>query len=325
MTPRILCTSWLLAASVLFAQAADPAAELASFSAFPSIDLPALAKGEIKSQRSPGAGGRTLAVQSVYVVPGTPAQAAEALRRFNPQRHSELKVYLHSEFSGAPAASTFSALRSAPNNSAVQAWIKHTNTKAASIQLTSAEAAKAPSEASTEAVGAFWAEVLAKRAGEFASGGIGRVAAYETGGNNVRPGAELSSLLRSQGNLQKHFGGLVASTVESGGGKPVLSWELFEADDEAVASLGAFYVRPQAGGAVQAVDCGYYSGGGYFVSLTLFQMWPVEIEGKPSTLVFRADLVSSAQLGALRGVERMGAESLMQKKIKRGITLVRGR
>lgn len=324
MSPRSLCLLPLFAAAALTARAADPAAELASFSAFPTVDLAALGKGEIKTQRSPGGSGRMLAVQSVYAVPGTPAQAAEAIRRFNPQRHSELKVYLHGEFSGSPSTGTFAALKSAPNNGPVQAWVKNTVAKAATVQLTNADALKAPAEASIETVGGFWAEVLAKRAGEFASGGIGRVAAYQNGGNSIAPGAELSALMRSQDKLQRHFGSLLNATVE-GGGRPVLSWELSEADDEAIASLGAFYLRPQAGGVVQAVDCGYYAGGAFLVSISLYQMWPVDIEGKPSTLVFRADLVSSAQLGSLRGVERMGAESLMQKKIKRSITLVRGR
>ncbi|MBS0658878.1 MAG: hypothetical protein JSR82_11625 [Verrucomicrobia bacterium] len=322
MSPRRLCLALLFATASLTASAADPAAELASFSAFPTVDLAALGKGEVKTQRS-GSSGRTLAVQSVYAVAGTPAETAEALRRFNPQRYSDLKVYLHAEFSGSPSAATFSALRNPPNNSPVQAWIKQTNAKASTLQLTAADLAKAPSEASASAVGGFWAEVLAKRAAEFASGGIGRVAAYETSG--TRPAAELAAMLGAQDKLKSRFGSLISSTVESGGGRPTLSWDLSDADDEAIVSLGAFYVRPQAGGAVQAVDCGFYASGGYFASLTLFQMWPVEIDGKPSTLVFRADLVSSAQLANLRGVERLGAESLMQKKIKRSIALTRGK
>lgn len=321
MSLRPFSLALLFAAATLAARAADPAAELASFSAFASVDLAALGKGEVKTQRN-GGSGKTMAVQTVYAVAGSPAEAVEALRRFNPQRHSDLKVYLHADFTGTPSAATFGALRSAPGNSAVQTWIKHTNAKAASLQLTSADLAKAPSEATAAAVGGFWAEVLAKRAGEFLSGGIGRVAPYET--NGTRPAAELAAMLGSQDKLKSHFGSLIASTVESGG-RPTSSWELSEADDEAVASLGAFYARPAAGGGMQAVDCGYYASGGYFVSLTLYQMWPVEIEGKPSTLVFRADLVSSAQLGALRGVERLGAESLMQKKIKRSVALVRGK
>jgi hypothetical protein len=52
-------------------------------------------------------------------------------------------------------------------------------------------------------------------------------------------------------------------------------------------------------------------------------MWPVTVDGKASTLVWRGDLISSAELASLHGVERLGSESAMMKDISKAITLFR--
>jgi len=87
-------------------------------------------------------------------------------------------------------------------------------------------------------------------------------------------------------------------------------------------TLGASYSRG-AGGTYQAADVLYYASGGYYVALTLHQLWPVTVDGKPSTLVWRGDMISSASLGSLRGVERLGSESVMMKNITKAVTLFR--
>jgi hypothetical protein len=52
-------------------------------------------------------------------------------------------------------------------------------------------------------------------------------------------------------------------------------------------------------------------------------MWPVQVEAKASTLVWRGDLVSAASLGELHGVERLASESAMKKDISKAINLFR--
>jgi hypothetical protein len=52
-------------------------------------------------------------------------------------------------------------------------------------------------------------------------------------------------------------------------------------------------------------------------------MWPVDVGGKPSTLVWRGDMTSSAEIGDLRGMERMGSESSLMKDVGRAIRLFR--
>jgi hypothetical protein len=51
-----------------------------------------------------------------------------------------------------------------------------------------------------------------------------------------------------------------------------------------------------ANGSFQAADILYYASGGYYVGLTLYQMWPVDKGGKTSTLLWRGDFISSATI-----------------------------
>src|SRR6266498_5196881 len=87
---------------------ADAVSELASFSIFDKVDLAQLAKSDVKTAHAPPMKNpRFLAVQSCYVAPGSPAQQIEALRRWNPAKYRELKVFLHSDLPSNPAPANF--------------------------------------------------------------------------------------------------------------------------------------------------------------------------------------------------------------------------
>src|SRR5438874_3536863 len=84
---------------------ADPVSELASFSIFDKVDLAQLAKSDVKTAHGPPMSNpRFLAVQSCYVAPGSPDGQIQALRRWDPTRHRELKVFLHSDLPSNPTA-----------------------------------------------------------------------------------------------------------------------------------------------------------------------------------------------------------------------------
>ena len=128
---------------------------------------------------------------------------------------------------------------------------------------------------------------------------------------------ELSNVvLRQQEKIRKQFASLL-------GGKPEQYWELVEIEEKGVLSLGASYSRATSGGGFQAADVLYYASGGYYAGVTLYQMWPVTVDGKPSTLVWRGDLISSPELAGLRGVERLGSESSMIKDVSKSIRAFR--
>jgi hypothetical protein len=309
----------------------DAASELAGFSVFDKIDINDLAKSDVETVRGPPMGGRLLSVQSCYVVPGSPARQIEALRRWDPTKHRELKVFLHSDLPVTPIAANFARLKNAPDNGPVNALVSNTQKLSADLQISRDEAKKFSASASgggamPASVAAFWTDVLVARAKSFISGGTSAEPSYDHSGEPIRVSEELNGLLKQQGKIRRQFSGFLGETgIGRGAGalKPELYWELLDVDDQGVLTLGASYNRAGSGGTHQAADVLYYASGGYYVALTLYQMWPVSVEGKASTLVWRGDMISSASLASLHGVERLGSESAMMKDISKAITLFR--
>jgi hypothetical protein len=311
---------------------ADAVSELAAFSIFDKVDLAQLAKSDVKTAHGPPMGNpRFLSVQSCYVASGSPAQQIEALRRWDPTRHRELKVFLHSDLPGNPSAANFSKLQNAPDNGPVRSFVSVTQKLSPELQISKDEAKKfspagAGGGAMPAAVAKFWSDVLAARTHSFSSGGTSAQPPYDHGGQAIRVSDELNGLLRQQEKIRRQFSGFLGNTgIGRGAGSlsPELYWELLDVEDQGVVSLGTYYNRGGAGGSYQAADVLYYASGGYYVALTLYQMWPVNVEGKASTLVWRGDMISAASLGSLHGVERLGSESVMMKDISKAVTLFR--
>ena len=94
-------------------------------------------------------------------------------------------------------------------------------------------------------------------------------------------------------------------------------------DDQGVVTLGASYSRSGANGPYQAADALLLCQRRLYVALTLYQMWPVTVEGKASTLVWRGDMISAPSLASLHGIERLGSESVMMKQISKSVALFR--
>ena len=330
ITPVAVLLLMLLARSTI--ARADAVSELAAFSIFDKVDLAQLANSDVKTAHGPPMGNpRFLSVQSCYVASGSPAQQIEALRRWDPTRHRELKVFLHSDLPGNPSAANFSKLQNAPDNGPVRSFVSATQKLSPELQISKDEARKfspagAGGGAVPTAVAKFWSEVLAARTHSFSSGGTSAQPPYDHGGQAIRVSEELNGLLRQQEKIRRQFSGFLGNTgIGRGAGSlsPELYWELLDVDDQGVVSLGAYYNRGGGGGIYQAADVLYYASGGYYVALTLYQMWPVNVEGKASTLVWRGDMISAASLGSLHGVERLGSESVMMKDISKAVTLFR--
>src|SRR6516165_1523373 len=146
---------------------ADPLSELASFSIFDKVDLAQLAKSDVKTAHGPPMkNSRFLAVQSCYVAPGSPAQQIEALRRWNPTKYRELKVFLHSDLPSNPGPANFEKLKNAPDNASVRAFVAATQRLSPELQISKEEAKRFSAAAGggggviPTAVVAFWTDVL---------------------------------------------------------------------------------------------------------------------------------------------------------------------
>ena len=320
-------------AEAAFPAPADPVSELGSFSVFSGVDPAQLLKGDVKTARGPAMSeARALSVQSCYVVGGPPAKALAALQAWDASRHSELKILLHSDLPASPSAANFSRLDAVPNNGPVRALAEATAKMSPEVQISGDEAKKftaasagAGKGALPEDVRAFWAATLSGRVQDFVAGGASRQSAYDHTGQNVRPGEEFASLLRQQEKIRRQFADFLGESGVSGGRgslKKDLYFELLNVDDDGVLTLGSFSSKP-AGSGFQAADVSYYASGGYYVALTLYQMWPVDIGGQPATLVWRGDLISAASLASLHGMEKLASESAMMKDVSKAVNLLK--
>jgi hypothetical protein len=325
---RLLLTFVLMLVLKEITARADALSELARFSVFDKIDIADLAKGNVKTMHGPPMSGRFLSVQSCYVVPGSPAQHVEAISKWNPTKHRELNVFLHADLPTSPTPENFSKLKDAPSNGAVSSFVSATEKLKSELQISKEEAKKfsggGGGKMSPEIV-KFWSEVLAARARNLVSGGTATQPPYNNGGDTIRVNDELNSLLKQQDKIRKQFANFLGDTgIGRGAGslKPDLYWELLDVDDNGVVTLGASY-KAKGEQSYQAADVLYYASGGFYVGLTLYQLWPVDVSGKPSTLVWRGDFTSSASLESLHGVERLGSESAMMKDIAKAVTLFR--
>ncbi len=302
--------------------AADPMSEMAEFSVFGKVDLAELAQGGVKTATgAPMNTARYLSAQSCFIIPKPPDQVLAAMKRFDPTAHRELKVYVHSDLPASPSAANFAKLNSLPENSAVKTLSAATKAMAPDLQVSRAEAQK---YSAGQPVFAFWADLLAKRAQDYAAGGAARQAPYDHSKNAVEPGQELAGLMKQQPKVNRQFGGFLGATGLLGGKGSLQAeryWELLEVEDVGVLTLGASYNRSTPGGGAQVVDGFYYASGGYNVALSLYQLWPVNPGGRASTLVWRGDFISANSLGDLHGIERLASESAMRKDISKAATV----
>ena len=323
---RTLFLACLIAISAFSVQAADPATELASFSVFDKVDVAALASGDPMVAHGIPTGGRYISAQGCFVVAAPPLRVAEAMHNWNPSRHSELKIAIHSDLPSSPKPANFSRLSAPPDSGAVRFLVSATQKASTDLQISKDEAKKLSTATSGTGlmpppVAAFWSDLLSNRARAYSSGGSTAQPSYDNTSQAVRPADEFNGLMRQQDKVRKQFAGFIDSTgIGRGSGsiRPDLYWELLSADEQGVLTLGASYRRSGPNGTFQAADALYYASGGFYVGLTLYQMWPVEVGGRPSTLVWRGDFISSAAVAGLHGIERVASESSMMRDISRG-------
>jgi hypothetical protein len=315
---------------------ADPITELRSLSVFKNADLAKLAAGDVLASQGPGMrfarGGST---ESAYIVRAPVKTTVGLLQQWRPTQHPELRVYIQGDVPTRATPNEFQNLASAPSNSSVKAFVEATEKlpgDASKLQLSNAEVKQYAGGGSSSGgtipspVVAFWSQVLAQRVKSFVSGGLAAQPPYQTSGSNVAAAEEVAHLLEERGSVRSQFSSLISSTAIGGGRgslTPALTWDLFHGGARgsvslAAVSLDAFYARP-AGDGWQTADLGFYSSGGYYVAVTLHQLWPVQVNGSEATLVWRVDLVSSAALGSLRGAERLGSGAAMMREIQTNV------
>jgi hypothetical protein len=303
---------------------ADAAGDLARYSVFSQVDPSSLAGGKVLSARGPALGfPRDLSIQAVYLIHAPVARTLEMHKQWDATRHPELRVYLHHDLPSHPAIGDFTL--PVPNNSAVRTLADVTEKlpNLGGLQLSKAEAGmfKGPGGGGgfPPAVRDFWREVLAGRWSAFNQHGLSGVPPYDSSEGSARVADEVSRLLREQPKVRAAFRPVIDQSPLGGGSGslPLGSyWELFDVEGQAAFSLGAA-CSVQSADSAQLLDLQYYASGGYYAYVTLYQMWPVTVAGKPATLVWRVDSISSLSLSDLGPFDRMGSSAAMMKDIQR--------
>jgi hypothetical protein len=101
----------------------------------------------------------------------------------------------------------------------------------------------------------------------------------------------------------------------SGETQGTLYWELLETNDHGVLSLGLFLMDQNG----RSIESSYYASSETYFSVTFRQVWHLEVDGKPASLVWRAECASSPHLENAKAVERIAARAIMTKNLKHEI------
>ncbi|MGC3991146.1 MAG: hypothetical protein QM796_15990 [Chthoniobacteraceae bacterium] len=298
---------------------ADAISELAAVSVFEKVD-PAQGLKPVAARGPKLSDPRDITVQAWCTVPVPLAQAVADFQRWDAQPHPDLGNYSCSTIPASAAPSDFSGLAAAPSNSYVKAFDAATAKLPGgdgTLQLASGDTAKYAAAAGSKGGAisaksvAFWAEILSGRVRAFSSGGISSQPSYVEGSQTVRPVAEITRLLGEQPAVHQQFAGLMDGSAQ-------LTWNLFKTERQAALTLAAGWSKMEGDG-WRHLSVNFYSSGGFYALIEFTQFWPVTVNGREMTLIWRGEAVSSGEVESLRGVERMGASATTMKEARRSL------
>jgi hypothetical protein len=335
-----LRASALLLVAIFFGSPlrADLNSDLA-FTAFSNVDLNALAGGTVLQAR----GGllsfpRGITSQSLYIIDALPPEVAGKLVHWNPGSHPELKVWLHhSALHVPPTTADFADLNTLPDNSSVKFQLDSTanlDPNHPAFQLGKDEAQLIATDAAQEKdpkalFVKAWSQILAGRINSFLGGHAASDVDTASDGD-VHPLSDVKSLLHSDikvyGQYQRLLNQTPAKALAGASGVKLapadLYYECFDVEGSAALGTGAVY-QATYGTSIQSADIEFYVNSGIFAEIELEQMWPVMVNGKTETLVWRDDLVSAPNIAYLHGTERLASVMIMLQDTKQGVEAFR--
>ena len=302
------------------------------WTAFAGKDLSPLANGQVLQER----GGlidfeRGVTAQSLYFIEQPPMVVEQKLEAWNPANHKELNVWLHEALPLNPTLNDFAGLSGLPDNKSVNNMVKAVygyNSNSDSLQLNSAEQAlveKGRGQGqSKEFIVSTWSQILLGRVDSFLKNQLGD-AKYDSTAGTIFPFGEAKALLRSDPKIFGEFHPVLKSTPVYGGTglKPShLYYECFDIESEACFGTGAVYLV-NSPTSIKRADVEYYVSNGIYTSVEMEELWPITIGGKNGTLVWRTDMVSTANVAYLHGTERLASGMLMLQDVRQAVDAFR--
>ena len=329
----IFLTVGFYGALSLAALAADaaPAESLRSFSDFQQIDLHRLLNGDVLSERGSlmdFANG--ISAQTCFATSLSAEETAKRLQLWDPSPHGELKVFAFHALHIPCELADFRQLDFKTGQRPVRWLLDKTvaaTTAKSDLNLTRNELEElvgcVKKSADPQQVSECWAELLLGRAKVFQQKGLAGAQPYEAAGESVSPPVQLRVMLHEQLSIAHEFSPILKKIglLENGADLalvPFYYWTLFDADYHGTINLGAVYLLP-VDDHFQLVDLGYYVSGNYYTSVTLYEVWPVQVDGKSGAIVWRGDFFAAPMLAFTKGTERIAYGALMLQDIKKEI------
>ena len=315
------------------ALAADPGPDesLKGFSDFQQVDLTRLSSGDVLSERGslmdfPNG----ISSQTCFFVPLSAEETTKRLQSWDPSPHGELKVFGFHALHTPCELADFQGLDLRTSQKPVR-WLLDkiiASTPARSdLNLTHAEAQElagcVQKRSDPQKVSGCMAALLLGRASAFQQKGLDGSEPYDVAGESVSPAIQLRTMLREQLEIAHEFSPILKKTGLLGSETtpsltPFYYWTLFDADYHGTITLGAIY-QLAVGDHFQLVDMEYYVSGNYYTSVTLFEVWPVQVGKKSGALVWRGDFFAAPMLAFTKGTERIAYGALMLQDIKKEI------
>lgn len=323
---------FFLLASAAFA--AEPIQQIGSLSGLPGVDLDRLKHGEIVSARGPlGNFPRGVYVEACYFIKAPVQAVGEKLLHWDTSKHPELEVSILREYTWPAPANVFDPLALSSQKTKDKWLIDRTWQTLISgrpgelyLSANEAAAAKLPTQPSPEQrdakVNEFWKKVLAARDKAIESGGLNALPRFSAVNIDISIRGEFDGLMRLAPKIASHFQPLIKAKPFAEEGNPADEiapyWQQSRVRGHSTLHEG-FLAARKSSTTWQVADCTYFSSDTYFMSVTFFELFPVD----NGTLVWQIDFVSASFKPYLGGTDRFFAGKEMVKGTAKTIELFR--
>lgn len=319
---------WALAVPAF---AAGPLEQIRSISKLPELNLDALKRGEIVGARGQlGSFSTGVYAEACFFVRAPSETVGEKLLHWDTAKHHELEVSILREYRWPAAPNTFDALTLSSGRKEDRWLIDRTWQMALSgdpdgLHVTPSEAADFRNTARgvspdqrDKKVSDFWKKILAARNEAVASGGLKALPRFSS--SNIDIFTEFKGLMKLAPAISSHFEPLLSTKPFNGKASDEIApyWQQTFVRGHTTLHSGFLSVH-KGPTSWQVADCTYFTSDTYFMSLTLYELFPID----NGTLVWQIDFVAAPFRSYLGGTDRFFAGSQMVKETAQTIRLFR--
>jgi hypothetical protein len=307
--------------------------QIRASSKLPGVELEKLKRGEIIDARGPlGSFPRGVYIETCYFIRAPLQIVGDKLVHWDTSKHPELDVAVLREYNSPASPNVFDPLALTSSKTTDKWLIDQTTQMLASgkpgeLFVTANEAAAAhlsnqstPDQRDTK-VNDFWKKILASRDRAVATGGLSALPHFFASNIDISPRGEFDGLMKLAPKISTHFQPLLATKPLAGGefaaDEVVPYWQQTRVRGHT--TLHGGFVAARKMKSWQVVDCTYFTSDTYFMSVTLYELFPID----NGTLIWQIDFVSAPFRSYLGGADRFFAGKEIVKETAKTIRLFR--